>query len=78
MALQASAPDMLMILLRYGGNPRGDDGGTSPILAVMDKLIEYESGSYPYQLVSCLKLLLLAIPFIELPFKVEKFFVLRN
>jgi ankyrin repeat and SOCS box protein 17 len=70
-ALQASAPDMLMILLRYGGNPNGDDAGASPILALLDKLIECESGSYPYQLVSCLKLLLLAVPFIELPFKVR-------
>jgi ankyrin repeat and SOCS box protein 17 len=70
-ALQASAPDILLILLRYGGNPNGDEAGTSPILALMDKLIDCESGSYPYQLVSCLKLLILAVPFIELPFKVK-------
>lgn len=70
-ALQASAPDILLILLRYGANPSPSDGGTSPVLALMDKLLEYEdTGSYPYQLVSCLKLLLLAIPFIELPYKV--------
>jgi hypothetical protein len=72
-ALQATAPDVLMILLRHGANPEPLDGGTSPILAVMDKLMEYsESGSYPYQFVSCLKILLLAIPFIELPYKVRK------
>lgn len=72
-SLQASAPDVLMILLRHGANPEPLDGGTSPILALMDKLMEYkESGSYPYQLVSCLKILLLALPFIELPYKVTK------
>lgn len=72
-ALQATAPDVLMILLRHGANPEPLDGGTSPVIAVMDKLMEYqESGSYPYQLVSCLKILLLALPFIELPYKVTK------
>lgn len=72
-ALQATAPDVLMILLRHGANPCPLDGGISPVLAVMDKLVEYEeSGSFPYQLVSCCKLLLLAIPFIELPYKVKE------
>jgi ankyrin repeat and SOCS box protein 17 len=62
-----------MILLRHGANPDPLDGGTSPVLAVMDKLMEYEeSGSFPYQLVSCFKILLLALPFIELPYKVQK------
>lgn len=71
-ALQASAPDVLMILLRHGANPIPLDDGTPPVLAVMEKLMEFEeSGSYPYQLVSCLKLLLLAIPFVELPYKVS-------
>lgn len=71
-ALQATAPDVLMILLRFGANPNPLDGGTPPVLAVMEKLMEFEeSGSYPYQLVSCLKLLLLAIPFVELPYKVS-------
>lgn len=71
-ALQASAPDVLMILLRHGANAAPLDGGTPPALAMMDKLMEYEeTGSYPYQLVSCLKILLLAIPFIELPYKVR-------
>ena len=74
-ALQATAPDVLMILLRHGANPNPFDGSSSPVIALMDKLIEYEeSGSFPYQLVSCLKILLLALPFIELPFKVWKKF----
>lgn len=39
----------------------------------MDKLLEYEeSGAYPYQLVSCLKILQLVVPYIELPYKVNK------
>lgn len=71
-ALQATAPDVLMILLRHGANPCPLDDGSSAVLALMDKLMEHEeTGSYPYQLVSCLKILLLAIPFIELPFKVQ-------
>lgn len=71
-ALQATAPDILMILLRHGANACPTDGGVPPVLAVMDKLMEYEeSGAYPYQLVSCLKILLLAVPYVELPFKVN-------
>lgn len=69
-ALQATAPDILMILLRHGANACPVDGGNPPVLALMDKLMEYEE-SYPYQLVSCLKILLLAVPYIELPYKVN-------
>lgn len=68
-ALQASAPDVLMILLRHGANACPPDGGSYPVIAVMDKLLEYETGSYPYQLVSCLKILLLVIPSIVFPYK---------
>lgn len=71
-ALQATAPDVLMILLRHGANASPIDGGTHPAIAVMDKLSEYGvKGSYPYQLVSCLKILLLATPSIILPYKVN-------
>ncbi|CRK91145.1 CLUMA_CG004831, isoform A [Clunio marinus] len=69
-ALQATAPDILMIFLRFGANPNPLDGGIPPVLAVMDKLIEFqEMERYPYQLVSCLKLLLSVIPSLELPYK---------
>jgi ankyrin repeat and SOCS box protein 17 len=73
-SLQATAPDILLIFLRYGANPLAtSDGGTSPIVALLDKLTDYdESASYPYQLVSCYKILVLAIPFIELPYKVSE------
>lgn len=71
-SLQATAPDILLIFLRYGANPIANDGGISPVVALLDKLTEYdESASYPYQLVSCFKILMLAIPFIELPYKVS-------
>jgi ankyrin repeat/SOCS box protein 17 len=61
-----------MILLRYGANPNPYDGGISPALALLDKLTEYdESASYPYQLVSCFKILMLSIPFIVLPYIVS-------
>lgn len=69
--LQASAPDILLILLRYGANPRPKDDGANPLTALLDKLLEYESGTYPEQLISCLKILLEADPIVELPFKVE-------
>lgn len=68
-AIQASAPDILMILLRHGANPTPDDGGASPIISILDKLLEYEKRSYPYQLVSCLNLLLRCTAMIELPYK---------
>lgn len=72
-ALQGTAPDVLMILLRHGANPNPLDGGSSPVIALMDKLMEYdECGSFPYQLVSCFRILLLALPSIELPYKVIK------
>ena len=71
-SLQASAPDILLIFLRYGANPIAGDGGSSPIEALLEKLREYDkSSSYPYQLVSCLKIFMLAVPLIELPYKVE-------
>lgn len=71
-ALQATRPDVLVILLRHGANSSPVDGGISPTIALMDKLLEYEeSGSYPYQLVSCLKILQLVVPYIELPYKVS-------
>lgn len=70
-SLQATAPDILLIFLRYGANPYANDGGSSPVEALLEKLKEYdESSSYPYQLVSCFKIFMLSIPFIELPYKV--------
>lgn len=71
-SLQASAPDILIILLRHGANPIPLDGGSSTVLALMDKLLEYEdSKSFPYQLVSCLRIIILSISCIEMPFKVS-------
>ncbi|XP_075148003.1 SOCS domain-containing protein stops isoform X2 [Haematobia irritans] len=67
-ALQASAPDLLLILLRYGANPNPPDGGTSAVLALLDKLTE-NGRNYVYQNISCLQILLRNIPMIELPYK---------
>ncbi|XP_029710581.1 uncharacterized protein LOC109427438 [Aedes albopictus] len=77
-AMQASAPDILMILLRHGADPNPDDGGSSPIISLLDKLREYENRSYPYQLVSCLKLLLRCTIMIELPYKPHLFHVRKE
>uniref|UniRef100_A0A336L9M3 CSON007105 protein n=1 Tax=Culicoides sonorensis TaxID=179676 RepID=A0A336L9M3_CULSO len=67
--LQASAPDILLILLRHGASPNPFDDGIPPVIALFDKLIEYQDRRYPYQLDSCLRLLLRTLSFIELPFK---------
>lgn len=110
-ALQASAPDMLLILLRlvwddrrrkkkppttndktklmryipfrsnmrvfsntisYGADPRPQDGGTSPVIAILDKLMESEHRSYVYQLVSCLRIILSCLAIVEMPFRVRR------
>ncbi|XP_037026489.1 uncharacterized protein LOC119067538 [Bradysia coprophila] len=68
-ALQASQPDILLILLRYGAEPSPTDGGIPPVLALLDKLVESPKRRYLYQLVSCLKILLRTISIIEMPFK---------
>ncbi|XP_055380871.1 uncharacterized protein LOC129611655 [Condylostylus longicornis] len=67
-ALQATAPDILLILLRYGAEPLPNDGGSSPVLSLLDKLLDCDR-KYVYQMVICLKILLKNIPIIEMPFK---------
>ncbi|XP_034488667.1 uncharacterized protein LOC117792578 [Drosophila innubila] len=67
-ALQANAPELLLILLRYGAAPQPPDGGTSVIIALLDKLIE-NGRNYSYELVLCLKILLRNVVMIEMPFK---------
>ncbi|XP_046805422.1 uncharacterized protein LOC111681611 [Lucilia cuprina] len=67
-ALQASAPDLLLILLRYGAAPYPPDGGSSVVLALLDKLIE-NGRNYVFQNISCLQILLRNISHIEMPFK---------
>uniref|UniRef100_A0A336LAI7 CSON006101 protein n=1 Tax=Culicoides sonorensis TaxID=179676 RepID=A0A336LAI7_CULSO len=53
----------------HGASPNPFDDGIPPVIALFDKLIEYQDRRYPYQLDSCLRLLLRTLPFIELPFK---------
>ncbi|XP_070138178.1 uncharacterized protein stops isoform X2 [Drosophila bipectinata] len=67
-ALQANAPELLLILLRYGASPQPPDGGTSVIIALLDKLIE-NGRNYSCELIMCLKLLLRNVAMIEMPFK---------
>lgn len=56
---------------RYGASPYPPDDGVPPVIALFDKLIEYQDRHYPYQLETCLKLLLRTLPSIDLPFKVS-------
>ncbi|XP_039495918.1 uncharacterized protein LOC120454579 isoform X1 [Drosophila santomea] len=67
-ALQANAPELLLILLRYGAAPQPPDGGASVIIALLDKLIE-DGRNYSFELVMCLKILLRNVAMIEMPFK---------
>lgn len=67
-ALQASAPDILMILLRYGAMPLPPDGGSNTIIALLDKLTENNDRHYKFQLVACLQILLKNISLIEMPY----------
>lgn len=57
------------VVFRYGANPNPPDGGSSAVLALLDKLTE-NGRNYVYQNVSCLQILLRNIPMIELPYKV--------
>lgn len=76
-ALQASAPDLLLILLRYGAEPNPPDGGSSTVHALMDKLLERDR-HYVYQDVSCLKILLRNVTLIEMPCEEGMFFLQRE
>lgn len=62
--------DRFSFHFRYGAAPQPPDGGTSVIIALLDKLIE-NGRNYSYDLVLCLKILLRNVSMIEMPFKVS-------
>ncbi|XP_059056857.1 uncharacterized protein LOC131850588 [Achroia grisella] len=66
--IQMGLSEMLMILLRFGARI-ASDASTNPAESILDRLKEYNR-VYPYELVSCLKLILRATPKIE--FTVDK------
>lgn len=53
---------------RYGANSNPADGGSLPIIALLDKLLD--SPDRQIQVELCLKILLKTVPFIEIPYKV--------
>lgn len=64
-AIQHGAPDILLIMLRYGASIESDELAPSPIEIILTKLCEFEEQPesqekviYPEHLVTCLKLLL--------------------
>ncbi|KYM83833.1 Ankyrin repeat and SOCS box protein 17 [Atta colombica] len=63
-AIQHGAPDILLIMLRYGASVESDKLAPSPIEMILTKLSEYEAQPgqeeviYPEHLLMCLKLLL--------------------
>ncbi|KAI5640236.1 SOCS box domain-containing protein [Phthorimaea operculella] len=68
--IQMGAAEMLMILLRFGATINAQDSiSTNPVESILDRLNEYNR-KYPYELVTCLKLSLRAIPRIN--FTIDK------
>ncbi|XP_041968933.1 uncharacterized protein LOC121725860 [Aricia agestis] len=67
--IQMGAAEILMILLRFGARITADHVSTNPIESILDRLKEYNR-KYPYELVTCLKLSLRAVP--RMNFTVDK------
>lgn len=67
--IQMGAAEMLMILLRFGARITYDKVSTPPAESILDRLKDYNR-KYPYELVTCLKLVMRAIPTIK--FTVDK------
>lgn len=65
MVIQLGAAEILMILLRFGARLTADHVSTNPIETILDRLNEYNR-QYPYELVTCLKLSLRAVPHLNL------------
>ncbi|XP_026751544.1 uncharacterized protein LOC113511998 isoform X1 [Galleria mellonella] len=61
--IQMGLSEMLMILLRFGARITSE-ASTNPVESILDRLKEYNR-VYPYELVSCLKLILRATPKVE-------------
>lgn len=60
--IQMGASEMLMILLRFGARLTPADAvSTNPVESILDRLKEHNR-VYPYELVTCLKLALRAVP----------------
>lgn len=70
--IQMGAAEMLMILLRFGARIQEDNVSTNPVESILDRLNDYNR-KYPYELVTCLKLILRAIPNIKFSIDREAF-----
>ncbi|XP_011694071.1 PREDICTED: uncharacterized protein LOC105453638 [Wasmannia auropunctata] len=61
-AIQHGAPDILLIMLRYGASVESDELAPSPMEIILTKLSEFEAEReevvYPEHMLTCLKLLL--------------------
>ncbi|CAH2055854.1 unnamed protein product, partial [Iphiclides podalirius] len=63
--IQMGVSEILMILLRFGARIASDHVSTDPVESILDRLKEYNR-KYPYELVTCLKLALRAVPTLNL------------
>lgn len=59
------------ITYRYGASSYPRDGGTPPVISILDKLIELRGTHHQSQLNTCLKIILKTMPQIEMPYKVR-------
>lgn len=58
--IQMGSSEILMILLRFGARIISDHVSSNPIETILERLKEYNR-KYPYELVTCLKLILRAV-----------------
>lgn len=56
-------------IFRYGANANPTDGGSLPIIALLDKLLDDPYNQIHVEI--CLKILLKTVPAIEMPYKVD-------
>lgn len=71
--IQMGNAEMLMILLRFGAKIVNDRSSSNPIETVLDRLCEFNR-KYPYEIISCLRLILRSVSTIFLTVKEEKIF----
>lgn len=74
--VQIGASEILMILLRFGARLNCDNltenNATNPVETILDRLKE-SNRKYPYELVTCLRVILRAIPTVNLTVDMKEY-----
>ena len=63
---------MLLILLRFGASIEAESSSTNPIETILDRLQE-SNRKYPYELVTCLRVILRAVPTVKLTVDMKEY-----